>query len=123
MDQQLQQFVQDQELVKAMRARLSSISWLMKGLCERIAKRCNEEDGVTGHFFEGRFSSKRILDEAGIVICGVYVDLNKVRAEILQMPEDSEFTSAFERIQGRAARQTGAGPEVASSFDGWLTPI
>ena len=122
-DEQLRQFTQDQKLVQEMRARLSSISWLMKCLCERIAKRCNEEDGVTGHFFEGRFSSKRILDEAGIIICGVYVDLNKVRAGIARLPEDSEFTSAFDRIQGRAARQKGASPEVASRFDGWLTPI
>jgi hypothetical protein len=29
----------------------------------------------------------------------------------------------FDRIQGRAARQSGAGPAVASRFDGWLTPI
>jgi hypothetical protein len=63
------------------------------------------------------------LDEVGVMICGVYVDLNKVRAGISQMPEDSEFTSAFDRIQGRAARRTEAGPAVASSFDGWLTPI
>ena len=51
-DEQLQRLVQDEDLVKTMRARLSSISWLMRCLCERIAKRCNDEDGVTGHFCE-----------------------------------------------------------------------
>jgi hypothetical protein len=122
-DQQIRSFVGDQELVQEMRGRLSSISWLMKCLCERIAKKCNEEDGVTGHFFEGRFSSNRILDEVGIMICGVYIDLNKVRAGISQTPEDSEFTSAFDRIRGRLARRGKADPGVASSFDGWLTPI
>jgi hypothetical protein len=95
----------------------------MKCLCERIAKRCNEEDGVTGHFWEGRFRCKRVLDEVGLMICGVYVDLNKVRAGIARLPEDSEFTSGFDRIQGRAARQRGADPAEASRFDGWLTPL
>ena len=49
--------------------------------------------------------------------------LNKVRAGIARLPGDSEFTSGFDRIQGRAARQRGAGPSAASRFDGWLTPI
>ena len=49
--------------------------------------------------------------------------LNQVRAGIARLPGDSEFTSAFEGIQGRAARQRGAGPAAASRFDGWLTPI
>ena len=122
-DQQIRSFIGNENLVKEMRKRLSSISWLMKCLCERIAKKCNEEDGVTGHFFEGRFSSNRILDEVGLIICGVYIDLNKVRAGTSLTPEDSEFTSAFDRIRGRMARRSKAGRAAASSFDGWLTPI
>ena len=31
--------------------------------------------------------------------------VNKVRAGIARLPEDSEFTSAFDRIQGLVARQ------------------
>jgi hypothetical protein len=57
------------------------------------------------------------------MICGVYVDLNKVRAGASLTPEDSEFTSAFDRIRGRTARHNNASLSAASDCDGWLTPI
>lgn len=48
---------------------------------------------------------QKLLDEAAILACSVYVDLNPVRAGIADTPEASAHTSAYERIQGRKQRQ------------------
>ena len=58
----------------------------------------NKEDECTGRFWEGRFKAQRITDEAGLLACAMYVDLNPVRAAMAQSPEESLHTSAYDRI-------------------------
>jgi len=89
--------------VRVLRKRLGSLSWFMKALNEHIARRANKEDECKGRFWESRFKCQRLLDEAGILACMCYVDLNPVRACIAESLEDSEFTSAYDRIMARKA--------------------
>lgn len=56
------------------------------------------EDEVTGHFGEGRYKAMLLLDEASLLACAAYVDLNPVRAAMAQSPEESQHTGAKERI-------------------------
>src|SRR5262249_6593024 len=90
----------DADHLAILRSRLASLSWFMRCLCEWIARKSNHEEGSFGRFWAGRFKSQPLLDEAAILACSVYVDLNPVRAGIAATPEESQFTSGFDRIRG-----------------------
>ena len=81
------------------RSRLSDISWFMRALSEPIARLANKQDECTGRFWEGRFKAQRIADEAGLLACAMYVDLNPVRAAMAQSPDQAVHTSAYDRIK------------------------
>ena len=83
------------------RQRLADLGWFMKALKESIGRRANREDGCTGAFWEGRFHSVPLLDQAALIACMAYVDLNPIRAAIAETPERSAFTSARRRIRAR----------------------
>ena len=87
------------ERIQQIRLRLSDPSWFMKALCEPIARLANFQDKVTGHFWEGRFKAQAITDEAGLLACSMYVDLNPIRAAMASSPQESIHTSAYDRIK------------------------
>ena len=110
------------------RSRLSDISWMMRLACQPIARRANQEDEVDGRFFAKRFDCKRLETCADVLSCSVYVDLNLIRAGIAETPEESEFTSAFDRIRARWQRiQEEMGTAVSlpsgEQADAWLAPV
>ncbi len=95
----------NKERVARLRSRLGNLGWFMKALKEMIARRANREDQCTGHFWEGRYDSQPLLDDAAVLAGLIYVDLNPIRARVAQTPEESDFTSVQERIKADQARK------------------
>ena len=87
------------DIANVWRKRLSSISWFMRCLNQPIARQANREDQCTGNFWESRFTSQALKSEEALLSCMVYVDLNPVRAEMADTPEESEYTSIRERLR------------------------
>ena len=104
-DAEVAQILQDPERVATLRSQLCDVSWFMACFNEYIARRANDEDDITGRFFDDRFGSQALLDEVSILACMVYVDLNPIRALIADSPECSLFTGAFDRIVARQAKE------------------
>jgi hypothetical protein len=132
----VQQQLKDVPWVAMIRERLRDIGWFMKCLKEPLARLANREDKARGAFFESRYKSVAVLDEASLLAVGVYIDLNPVAAGIADVPETSEYTSISTRVehveaQGQtdrleaAAQDSLAGSLAAGGLEEslWLCPI
>jgi hypothetical protein len=71
----------------------------MRVLCQYIAVRANREDHELGKFWQSRFRAVRLLDEAALLACAAYVDLNPIRAAMAETLEQSDYTWVQHRIQ------------------------
>ena len=128
-DQVVDWLLGDKDLIATIRERLSDVSKWMGSLAGPIARRANKEEGKKGHFWEDRFGSQLILDEAGLLACAIYVDLNPVRAALAETPETSHFTGAKARLDDlqQAKPENPDTHEWERSTDrqcsGWLSPV
>jgi hypothetical protein len=91
----------------------------MRLMCQRIAQRANaEEEEDEGKFWRGRFKGIRLMDEASILACTAYVDLNVIRAALAETLEGSDYTSAQRRIQELQAQAAALEQAAAGKVPG-----
>ncbi len=118
--------LKDRDRLEELRGRLSSISWLLRLWTYKLARRANLESGTRGHFWEGRFNSRRLEDELALLVCMGYVELNPLRARMCASLECSEYTSVYLRIQAMSGESVneadGAHGDVYFA-DAWLAPL
>lgn len=128
------------KLVEKLRLQLSDVSWWMRSYAQNIATRANREDRKQGHFWEQRFKAHVLVDEASILRCMMYVDLNPIRAAMAESIEESDYTGAKDRLEdlrihvatqvgNRITLQFGSVSDTAQwerlehQSSGWLSPI
>ena len=84
-------------------------------LCENVARRANAEEDRVGHFWQARFRCRECTDKNAVLLCGIYVDLNLIRAGEADSLESSPYTSIFQRLQARNQPK-----DALNRADGWL---
>jgi hypothetical protein len=91
--------LEDKAAIAHARRVLADVSQFHKFLKQRIAQLGNAVDGVTGHFWEGRFKSIVATDTACVIAHMVYIALNLVRAGLAETLEASSFATIKARIE------------------------
>jgi putative transposase len=76
----------------------ANLSLLMKRLAGRHTRRINRLERKTGTSWEGRFKCSPIESDRYLLACTRYVDLNPVRAKMVEAPEDYPWSSYRARI-------------------------
>ena len=77
-----------------------SISKLMRVLAARQTRRINRLEARTGTLWDGRFKSSLIDTDNYLLCCCRYIDLNPVRASMVENPEDYEWSGFRSRSSG-----------------------
>jgi len=90
------------------RDRLFDVSEFMRNFQAAFARWFNASHERKGRFWGDRFKSTLLEDEKAVMDCLLYIELNPVRAGIVERPEDYEGSSVFFREIGT---------------DRWLIPI
>lgn len=84
-------------------AQESSPSMLMQRLGQRYVQYFNRRHARTGTLWEGRFRSCLILDERYFLTCQRYIELNPVRANMVDTPERYPWSSYRSNALGEAS--------------------
>lgn len=90
--------------------RMHSLSEFMKGFLQRFTRWFNRENGRRGTLWEERFKS--VIVESGVACrtIAAYIDLNPVRAGIVEDPTDYRWSSYGEAVgRGRGAGKARSG--------------
>ena len=90
------------------RRRLFDVSEYMRNIQSAFARWYNRSYQRRGRFWADRFKSVVLGDMAAVLDCMLYVELNPVRAGLVQRPEEWQGSSIYLRELGK---------------DGWLSPL
>lgn len=70
-----------------------ALSQIMKGINLTYAYHYKKKYRHTGHFWQDRYKSIIVAEDEYLMACGSYVELNPVRAHIVQEPKDYRWSS------------------------------
>lgn len=82
--------------------RMHDLGEFMKGLLQRFTQWFNRTHSRTGHLWEDRFKSLIVEDGVAARTISAYIDLNPVRAGIVEDPADYRWSSYGEAVGGGA---------------------
>jgi len=88
-----------QEDLPALRKKLSSLSEFVREIKLGFTRFYNKEHKRRGFFWGGRFKSVVVENGETLINCLAYIDLNPVRAGIVEKPEDYRWNSIGYHVQ------------------------
>ncbi len=71
-------------------------------------------------FWEYRIGCRSVEHEGSILLFGIDVDLNPIRAGEASVPEEARYASAYNRIERRPRSASRPVPEGNRGADDWL---
>jgi len=97
--------------------RRGSLPTFMKEFKHRITRYINKKRNRTGTLWEGRYKSVLIEgNEGALLTVAAYIDLNPVRAGIVERPEDYRWCGYAEAVAGKAVARDGLGAIMAEAL-------
>jgi putative transposase len=90
------------------------LSNMMQSLGRRYVQYINRTYGRTGTLWEGRFKSSVVSKDEYLLACCRYIELNPVRAGIVDHPKDYFWSSYGFRAEGRRDRLLDEDPVYTS---------
>ncbi|MFK7909247.1 MAG: transposase [Akkermansiaceae bacterium] len=91
------------ELKQKFTSRMHDLSEFMKGLKQRFTQWYNGAHGRRGTLWEGRFKSVLVQDGYAARVMSAYIDLNPIRAGMVNRPEDYKWCSYGEAMRSKAS--------------------
>jgi putative transposase len=85
-------------------AKADSAALLIKSLGQHYVQYVNREYGRSGTLWEGRFRSCLTQEEAYVLACYRYIELNPVRAAMVKRPQDYRWSSYHANGLGKEDR-------------------
>jgi putative transposase len=76
----------------------TGLGWLMKRLSGRQTRYRNRLEGRSGTLWEGRYKSSLVQSEGYLMACCRYIELNPVRARIVEAAQDYPWSSCSARL-------------------------
>jgi putative transposase len=81
---------------------VSSVSKTMQSVGRRYVQHFNHSYGRTGTLWEGRYKSTLIDSESYLLTCMRYIEMNPVRAAMVDRPEDYAWSSYHRNALGES---------------------
>lgn len=95
-------------LLKSYTYRMHDLSQFMKSVMQKFTQSYNKRHDRRGHLWENRFKSTLIEGKPNAIsTMAAYIDLNPVRAGIVDDPKDYRFTGYGEAVAGKKDAKCG----------------
>jgi REP element-mobilizing transposase RayT len=99
--------------------RMWDLSQFMKTLKQRFTQWFNKKHGRRGTLWEDRYKSVIVEDGYAARVMGAYIDLNPVRAGMVQKPEEYRWCGYAAAVAGVGEARSGI-ERVMSGFEEWV---
>jgi putative transposase len=106
-------------ILETFRKRFCDLSCFVKELKERFSRWFNKHHGRRGTLWMERFKSVLVEDGEALRTMALYIDLNPLRAGLVEDPKDYRWTGYGEAMGGSKRARRGLCKVMAAPLDSW----